>query len=126
MIAPDPDFIGQDLHQPPTPHLNWRRPAMRRVAQLPELAAEIFADRLHAEANAEDRQFFLQRSPYRFGDAEILRPAGTWRQDQKVPALLLQHLKRVNVPDNSDVGADLAEIIRQHVDKAVVVIDQER
>ena len=35
---------------------------MRRLRELTELAAKIFADRLHAEADPEDRQLFLERS----------------------------------------------------------------
>src|SRR5712664_2592049 len=52
MVTADHNLIGQVLHQPPAPHLNSRRPPMRRLAELAELPAEIFADRLHAEADA--------------------------------------------------------------------------
>ena len=38
---------------------------MRGLAELAELAAEIFADRLHAETDAEDRQLLVERSPDR-------------------------------------------------------------
>src|SRR6202166_1669748 len=61
MIAADHDLLGQVLHQPPAPYLDPRRTAMRRLPQLPELAAKIFADRLHPETDAEDRQFLAKR-----------------------------------------------------------------
>ena len=98
---------------------------MRRPAQLAELPAEIFADRLHAEADTEDRQFFAERCADGFRDAKIFRPSRTRRQHQQIPVFLLQHFKRVNVPHDGDVSADLAEIIRQHMDKTVVMIDQQ-
>ena len=60
-----------------------------------------------------------------FGDAEILRPARTRRQHQQVVGLLLQHVQRMNVPDNGNAGPDLAKIIREHVYETVVMIDQQ-
>ena len=97
---------------------------MRGLAELAELAAKIFADRLHAEADAKNRQLLADRGVDGFRDAKILRPARTRRQHQKIP-LPLQHFLRVNVAHHRDAGADLAEIIRQHMHKAVVVIDQQ-
>src|SRR5258708_31447890 len=116
MVAADHDLMGQVLHQPPTPHLNRRRPAMRRLAQLAEATPKILPDRLHPEADAEDRQFLLQRSPDRFGDAEILRPARAGRQHQKVPALLFQHFQLVNMPNHGDGDTDMTPFISTHMD----------
>jgi len=125
MIAADHDLIRQASHQAPAPHLHPRRPAMRRMGELTELAAEIFADRLHAETHAEDRQLLVQRRANRVGHPEILRPAWTRRQHQKVPAPLFQQVERMHITDHGDGGADLAEVIRQHMNKAVVMVDQE-
>jgi len=60
-----------------------------------------------------------------FGNRKILRPARARREHQEIPVLLLQHVQRMNMPDHGNTGADLPEIIRQHMDKAVVVIDQQ-
>src|SRR5205085_12692598 len=99
MVAADHDFIGQVLHQPPAPHLDLRAASVRGLGELAELAAEILPDRLHAEADAEDRQLFLQRRANRFGDAETFRPAGTLRPDPNVALSLLEHFNGVHVPD---------------------------
>src|ERR1700761_5199273 len=53
VIATDHDLVRQALHQPSAPDLHARWPAMRGLTELAELAAEIFSDRLHAEADAE-------------------------------------------------------------------------
>src|SRR5258708_22481913 len=98
MVAADYDLMGQVLHQPPAPHLNRRRPAMRWLAQLAEATPKIFPDRLHPEADAEHRQFLLQRSPDRFGDTKILRPAPAPPPHPKVPALFFHHFHRLNMP----------------------------
>src|SRR6202012_3889247 len=97
MITADHDFIGQVLHQPPAADLDPRRPSMRRLPKLAGLAAEIFPDRLHAEANAEDRQLPVERSPNGFGNPEIFWPPRPWRQHQQIVALAAQHLLGVNI-----------------------------
>src|SRR3954469_9317428 len=125
VVAADYDLVRQVLHQPAAPHLHLRRPSMRRLPKLAELATEIFADRLHAETDAEHRQLVIEGCSYCFGDAEVLRPPRTRRQHQQVPLLLLEHVERVDVSDHRHVGPDLAEIIRQHMDKTIVVIDQQ-
>src|SRR6516164_9597646 len=61
MIAADHNLVRQAPHQPPTPHLHPRRPTMRRLSELTELAAKIFADRLHAKTYAENRQLLVER-----------------------------------------------------------------
>ena len=48
---------------------------MRRLTELPQLAAEIFAYRLDAEADPEDRQLFVERCADGFGDCKVFRPA---------------------------------------------------
>ena len=60
-------------HQPPAPHLDprWRPPA-GQAGQRPE----IFADRLHAETYAEDRQLPVERAVSMVLQWQILRPAG--------------------------------------------------
>src|SRR5450432_3313973 len=95
------------------------------MAELTELAAKIFADRLDAEADAKYRQLLVERGTNSFRDPEILRPARSRRQHQEIPAPLVEHLLRVNVPDHRNSSTDLPEIIRQHVHKAVVVVDQQ-
>ncbi len=112
------------IRQPPRT-LTGDGPAMRGLGELAELAAEIFADRLHAETDAEDRQFFLERRINRRGNPEVLGTARPRRQHQQVPGALLQHVERMDMTDHDDIGADLAEIIRQHVYKAVVMVDQQ-
>src|SRR5271154_2621807 len=124
MIAADHDLIGQILHQPSTAYPYPRGSSMRGLGELAELAAEVFADRLHPETDAEDRQFFLERRANRSGDREIRRPARAGGQHQEIPVLLFEHVERMNVSDHGDNRADLTKIIRQHMDETVVVIDQ--
>ena len=80
---------------------------MRRLPELAQLPAKVFADRLYPEADAEDRQFFVQRRGNGFRNAEILRTAGAGRQHQEVVIFRLQHRQRVDVPDHRNRGADL-------------------
>ncbi|GCC48391.1 hypothetical protein chiPu_0032805, partial [Chiloscyllium punctatum] len=52
VVAADHDLVRQIMHQPAAAHLHARGTAMRGLGELAELTAEIFADRLHAEADA--------------------------------------------------------------------------
>src|ERR1700722_2550985 len=98
---------------------------MRRLLQLPQPAAKIFADCLYAEANAKDRQLPGQRRVDRGRDGKILGPPGTGREHKQVVACAFKHVAGMDISDDRYAGADLTEIIRQHMDETVVVVDQQ-
>src|SRR5688500_19511863 len=87
MIAPDDDLVRQIVQQAAAAHLHPRGPPMRRLRQLIERAAEVFADRLYAEANAEHGHLLRKRGFDRLVDAKILRPS-----DRKSTRLNSSHL----------------------------------
>src|SRR6202012_3793845 len=98
---------------------------MRRLLQLPQPAAEILADRLHAEANAKDRQLSGQCRIDRRCDGKILRPSGTGREHEQVVARAFKHVAGMDVSDDPYAGADLTETFRQYMPETVVMVDQE-
>ncbi|OIQ70539.1 hypothetical protein GALL_478490 [mine drainage metagenome] len=98
---------------------------MRRLPKLPQVAAEIFPDRLQTEADAEDRQFPAKRRVDRFGDVKIFRSPRPRRKHQEIVAPGFQHLPGMNISHHRHAGTDLAKIIRKHMDEAVVMIDQQ-
>jgi hypothetical protein len=61
---------------------------MGRLAELSQMPAEIFADRLHPEADTKRRKSVVQGRGDGFGNGEILRPARAGRQHQEIPVVL--------------------------------------
>jgi len=90
-----------------------RNARLRRAARVGP-AAENILDRLHAEADAEDRQFYLERGPMVFEIPKSDRPPGPGDQHQKI-VFCAEHRKEREVPDPVPVKPRLPEIIRQNL-----------
>ena len=90
------------------------------------LAAEHLADRLMAEADAEDRDFRAGLADEVEADAGLARRARAGREDDRVGRAIddVGHARRI-VAHDLDLGAERTEIVHQVPGEAVVIVDQD-
>ncbi len=99
---------------------------MHRVGQNAKLAAERLHDSLQSQAHAEHRNARVRRVLHQLRHAEIFRSSRPGRNQNHIGLNRVEHLERRARPIRHYFGAGLARVIRQRVDEAVVVIDQQQ
>ena len=99
---------------------------MHELAGVPDLAAEGLDDRLVAEADAERRRAWGQAAQDRERLAGGRGATRAWRDDEVggSQAVGLVGVDLVVAADD-DLGAELAEHVREVVREAVVIVDQQ-
>ena len=125
VVAADAEATRQPLEERASLHRDLRGLAVDRLVELVEPAAEILGHGLQPEANAEQRHVLRQHEGDRLGGAEILGPAGAGREHDEIGRALPQRLARRLGPERLDLGAGLAQVVGERMDKRILVIDQE-
>ena len=105
---------------------DFRKLAMHRNRRAHDLAAERIADRLMAEADAEDGNGLRRLRDQIEADAGFFRRAGTGRKDDGFRVghddVAACHLI---VAVNDDIRAQFTEIVHQVEGEAVVIVDKD-
>src|SRR5437867_6405696 len=103
--------------------MDGRGLAVHDARRAHDRAAEGGADRLMAEADAEDRQAAGGALDQRHRDAGLARRAGTRRDDDRVGTERLDLVESDGVvAPHVDLGAELAEVLDEVVGERIVVI----
>jgi len=101
--------------------------AVHRLGGAHDLAAIDLADRLMAQADAQDRHGAIRLFDHLQADARLVGGAGAGRQDDAF-GLHRQRLRRRNlvIADDFYLRPQLAQIMEEVVGETVIVIDQEQ
>ena len=126
VVAADLDFFRQALENSFAAMAHHRRLAMHRIRQHAELAAKCLDDALQTQANSEHRNACLRRVLHELRYAEVFGATGTRRDQDHVRVDRVEHLEWRSRAIRDYFRSRLARVIRQRVDEAIVVVDQQQ